>query len=189
MPVFNLAMLLEDSARRHPHLDAVRSGDDRMTYAELDSRACRVADLLIACGVEPGDTVALTCPNLPDFPAVYYGILKAGAVVVPLNILLEPAEIAYHLQDSEADVYICFEGDGELPTGAYGVEAFGRTPGCREMFLITADPAASSPYPGVETLDHALVPQPANFDTVMRRPDDTAVILYTSGTTGKPEGA
>ncbi|WP_227998894.1 long-chain-fatty-acid--CoA ligase [Nocardia australiensis] len=187
--MLNLAMLLEDSARRYPDVDAVRLGGERMTYAELDARANQVANLLVAYGVEPGDAVALSCPNVPEFPAVYYGILKAGAIAVPLNILLKSSEIAYHLADSEAEVYFCFEGVAGLPMSEHGFDAFTDTPGCREMFVITTDPTAPSPHGGVETLDRALAAQPQTFDTVARQPDHTAVILYTSGTTGKPKGA
>ena len=68
--------------------------------------------------------MALSCPNLPYFPIVYYGILKAGAVVVPLNVLLKGREIAYHLGDSEAKAYFCFEGTPELPMGAEGHAGF-----------------------------------------------------------------
>jgi long-chain acyl-CoA synthetase len=71
----------------------------------------------------PGDRVALSCPNLPYFPTVYYGILKAGATVVPLNILLTEREIAYHLDDSAARAYFCIEGTPELPPGAAITEA------------------------------------------------------------------
>ncbi len=182
-------MLLEDTARRYPDDDAVRLGDERLTYAELDARANQVAHLLVARGVEPGDKVALSCPNLPEFVAVYHGILKAGAVVVPLNILLTAPEIAYHLTDSEADMYFCYEGTAELPMSEYGLDGFEDAPGCREMVVITTDPAAPSPYPGIDTLAQALASRPESFDTLVRRPDHTAVVLYTSGTTGKPKGA
>ena len=74
-----------------------------------------MANLLVSIGVEPGDKVALSCPNIPSFPIVYYGILKAGAVVVPLNVLLKAREIAYHLEDCDAKAYFCFEGTPELP--------------------------------------------------------------------------
>ncbi|MFX0578296.1 long-chain-fatty-acid--CoA ligase [Nocardia nepalensis] len=187
--MLNLAVLLEDSARRYPDRDAVVLGAERLTYAELDARANQVAHLLAARGVEPGDKVALSCPNLPEFLIVYYGILKAGAVVVPLNILLRPREIAYHLTDSEADLYFCFEGTPELPMGEYGRAGFQQAPGCRDIILITADPQAPSPYPGNDTLAQAIAARPKTFDTVTRRADDTAVILYTSGTTGRPKGA
>src|SRR6185437_6973949 len=82
-PMLNLAVLLEDSARNDPERVAVAYGPARLTYAELDAKASQVAGALAARGVGPGDRVALSCPKLPYFPIVYYGILKAGATVVP----------------------------------------------------------------------------------------------------------
>jgi long-chain acyl-CoA synthetase len=162
--VLNLSVFLEDSARRVPDRDALVLGDTRLTYAQVDAMANQVANLLVSRGIEPGDKVALSCPNLPFFPVIYYGILKAGAVVVPLNVLLRGREIAYHLGDSEAKAYLDF-------------------------FLITADPAASSPVEGAETLGRALAGQSPVFESVSTAETDTAVILYTSGTTGQPKGA
>ena len=122
--MLNLAVVLEDSARNVPDRDAVVHGRTRLTYAELEAKASQVAAGLAARGIGPGDRVALSCPNLPYFPVVYYGILKAGATVVPLNILLTEREIAYHLEDSAARAYFCFEGTPELPTGQAGRTAF-----------------------------------------------------------------
>ncbi|MFD7445949.1 AMP-binding protein [Streptomyces sp. NPDC059909] len=82
--MLNLAVMLETSARAVPGRTAVVLGDQQLTYAELDAAARRVANLLRSRGIEPGDKVALSCPNLPWFPIVYYGILKAGAVVARL---------------------------------------------------------------------------------------------------------
>jgi long-chain acyl-CoA synthetase len=187
--MLNLSVFLEDSARRYPERAAVVLGAQRLTYAQVNAGANQVANLLRSRGIGPGDKVALSCPNLPYFPVIYYGILKAGAVVVPLNVLLKGREIAYHLADSEATAYLCFQGTPELPMGTEGHAGFGQTPGCEHFFLITADPAAASPIEGVETLGQALAGQSPVFETVLAAETDPAVILYTSGTTGQAKGA
>src|SRR6187397_1030082 len=136
--MFNIAVMLEDSARTVPDREAVVCGPTRLTYAQVDAAANQVANLLVSRGIEPGDKVALSCPNLPYFPIVYYGILKAGATVVPLNVLLKGREVAYHLDDSDAKAYFCFQGTPELPIGAEGHAGFQEAEGCEHFFVITA---------------------------------------------------
>ncbi|MGV3563360.1 MAG: AMP-binding protein, partial [Nocardioides sp.] len=117
MSLLNLASLLEQSAEQYPERDAVVFGDTRLNYATVNTLANQVAGALKERGVGHGDKVALSCPNLPYFSIVYFGILKAGATVVPLNVLLKGREVAYHLSDSDAKAYFCFQGTPELPIG------------------------------------------------------------------------
>jgi long-chain acyl-CoA synthetase len=193
MATLNLAGVIEQHVRLRPDSVAVIFGDQRMTYAALDERANQIAGGLAASGIRRGDHVALLCPNLPYFPAAYFGILKTGATVVPLNVLLKPREIAYHLRDSDAKALMCFEGTPENPIAAAAQAAVAVVPSCRQLILmphednlrdetLAADPDAIS-------LAQLIAGHSEVFETAATLPDDPAVILYTSGTTGQPKGA
>src|SRR6476619_135239 len=119
---FNLAVILSETTHAAPDkLVAVFDGG-RLSYRQLDQASDRLAANLAAAGIEPGDRIALQLPNIPQFLISYFGILKAGAVVVPLNVLLRAREIAYHLKDSDAKAYFCFEGTAELPMARMGYD-------------------------------------------------------------------
>jgi long-chain acyl-CoA synthetase len=185
----NLANILEHTARMMPDRVAITCGPGSLTYAEVDAQATEVAAGLQEMGIAPGDHVALTCPNVPWFPIVYYGILKAGAAVVPLNVLLKPREIAFHLKDSEAKALIAFEGTPDLPIAAMARTACDEAR-CPNFAVIAATPGGASPFPDAPTLQSIVDRDRGRaFETRRRRPDDTAVVLYTSGTTGQPKGA
>src|ERR671910_1771229 len=96
----NLAELLTDTAARSPESTAVKLDALKLSYADLDRASARAAGLLHAKGVGPGDRVGVMLPNVPYFAVVYYGILRAGGVVVPMNVLLKEREVAYYLSDS-----------------------------------------------------------------------------------------
>ena len=167
----NLASIVAESAARTPEAMAVRLGPLELTYAELDDRSARLATLLQERGLARGDRVGVMLANVLEFPASYYGVLRAGGVVVPMNVLLKRREIAFYLEDSGAKLLLAWHGFGEEARA--GAEEAG-------VELIEVEPASFA-----ELLsDREPATELANTDE-----DDTAVILYTSGTTGKPKGA
>ena len=94
----NLATILTETAEKHGDRTALKLDDTELSYALLDEGSARIAGLLKAKGLEPGDRVGLMLPNVPYFPVVYYGILRAGGVVVPMNVLLKEREVAFYLE-------------------------------------------------------------------------------------------
>jgi long-chain acyl-CoA synthetase len=187
--MLNLSVVLEDSARRYPNKDAFIFMDTHLTYAQLNGAANQVANGLKALGIKRGDKVALNCLNLPYFPMVYFGILKTGAVVVPLSVLLKRDEVEYHLNDSEAKACFCFVGTPELRMAEENYAGFQKADNCEHFFVITASPADTSPIAGAKTLGMLMAGRSPIFETEQTGAEDTAVIIYTSGTTGRPKGA
>ena len=188
---FNLAFMLEETSKVFPNNDAILFGPAKYTYKQLHSMVNQVANGLVATGLKAGDTIALSCPNLPFFPLVYYAILKIGAIVVPLNVLLKKDEIKYHLEDSKAKAYFCFIGTPELPMAKEGKTGFDQVKSCKNFVLITPTPDTPVPeeFKGVQTLFGLMKDKSDKFESVSTDATDVAVLLYTSGTTGKAKGA
>jgi long-chain acyl-CoA synthetase len=180
----NVATLLHESAERYPGKAAVAVGDTTMTYAEVHGAAQRFAGALRELGIHQGQHVALLLPNVPHFTIAYYGILAAGAVVVPLNVLLPPDEVAYHLNDSDSVAIVAWEGF--FDSAAAG---FARAESCHHLVIAKADPTDVSAPEGVSNMMALIGGADPYMDFAPTMPDDPAVILYTSGTTGYPKGA
>ena len=167
----NLANMLVAAVERNGAGLALRLDDRAITYDLLDAATARVAGLLAADGIGPGDRVGVMLPNVPHFPIAYYGILRLGGIVVPMNVLLKRREIAYYLSDSQASTLLAWDGfAAEAQAGAAQAGVGCRLVGPGEIVRLMSE---GSPLDEVATVEAT----------------DTAVILYTSGTTGTPKGA
>src|SRR4051812_32813486 len=167
----SLATLLTDTAAEHADRPALKLDDATVSYSMLDEGTARAAALLRERGVEPGDRVGVMLPNVPYFAIAYYGVLRAGAVVVPMNVLLKGREVKFYLSDPEAKLVFAwhdFAEAAEKGASDAGAECILVEPEKFEKLLGEHDPLE---------------------EVAERDGDDTAVILYTSGTTGKPKGA
>ncbi|MDT7674431.1 MAG: long-chain acyl-CoA synthetase, partial [Pseudonocardiales bacterium] len=164
----NLARNLLNTAAKHPDRPAVKLDEQILSYADLLDTSARMAALLRSLGVEPGDRVALQLPNVPAFAIACYGALLAGATVVPMNPLLKAREVEYYLGDSGAKVVVVGE---QMPEAAQQAGAAARAK------VLVVGPMGPSELPD------------ERVELIERDDADPAVILYTSGTTGKPKGA
>jgi long-chain acyl-CoA synthetase len=167
----NLATLLTESAKRQPDRTAIKLDELEISYHQLNGWSASAAAFLREKGVGPGDRVGIMLPNVPQFAVTYYGVLRTGGTVVPMNPLLKGREVRFYLRDPEAKVMFAwheFASAAREGADEAGAEAIIVEPGGFEDLLSSVEP---------------------DFDVVERDPSDTAVILYTSGTTGTPKGA
>ncbi|HEY5820712.1 MAG TPA: long-chain fatty acid--CoA ligase [Propionibacteriaceae bacterium] len=167
----NIANWVADRAASDPGLPAIKQGDTILTYGALEAASSRFATVLRDHGVQPGDRVAMIMPNVAYFPVVYYAILRLGAIVVPLNPLLKAGEVSFAWEDSGAKVAVVFPlfaGEATKAASVTATDVIVTVPGEFEALLAETDPTEG---------------------VVERSAEETAVILYTSGTTGQPKGA
>jgi long-chain acyl-CoA synthetase len=178
----NLAVILEESTKQNPDKVAVIFEQFKLTYGQLNSAANQVANGLRAAGVEAGERVGIMLPNIPQFPIIYFGILKAGCIAVPMNVLLKAPEVEYYLGDSGSSAFFFFDMfAGEAVAGA------ARVPSMKHVIQVSV--TGTEPPAGSVDLSAFMGTQPPTFDTVATKADDTCLLIYTSGTTGHPKGA
>ena len=178
----NLGALLANSAGKHPQCTALIEDARQFCYTDVDRLARRIAFALRELNVRHSDHVALLSPNCSAFTLSYYGILYAGASVVTLNTLQSADELVFQLTNSEATALIV-HGDCQ----AAGLPAFHRVPSCKH--LITIDCGGDTIGNPDAISFEQLVTGSEEAEVFPTMPDDTAVIQYTSGTTGTPKGA
>ena len=173
----SVAAIVKESAIRYADNVAIAFAGEETSYRELWEQVCSFAGALRDLGVGPDAPVAIMLPTVPDFARCYYGVLALGAVVVPIHALLKASEIEHILRDSGAELLLC---DGALlAQGAEGARLAGIP-----VIAVNGDDGTAR-----ATLTQLAVVAEAVDTYVPRNPGDTATILYTSGTTGKPKGA
>lgn len=182
MAVLNIAMLLEHSARVTPDRVFLTGGRERLSFAAVDSEAKKFANVLTSLGVTVGDRVALLMPNTTALVICYYGIAKLGAVPVPLHAASPGPEVAFFLEDSGAAVLVAASACAAAATAG-----FGAVESCHH--LIFDGPGDGAEETEALQLENLLSSAGDDFESYATTPQDVALILYTSGTTGRPKGA
>jgi long-chain acyl-CoA synthetase len=175
----NVSDLVRDAAGRDGDKAAFRYGSTTLTWSEIETRVAAVAAGLSALGVARGDRVAVQLGNTPDFPVVYFGALRAGLVAVPVNTGYTRAELVHCLGDSGAAVLVTTRSGAET---ALSVAA--ELEGLQSVVIADVDTAPA----GATTLDTLLQTAPGLASSVSGG-EDLAVVIYTSGTSGRPKGA
>ena len=198
-----LFQLLDDAARDYPDQTYTVFSDAARSYAQVKETADRIAHFLHARGIRKGDRVAIFLPNLPHYPAIYFGILKAGAVCVTCNPMYTAKELNYQLNDSGARALFCMDHPRFYPTTVSAVQGTdvdlvvvcnvkSYLPWLKGFIggLLGKIPHAEAHAPGHLMFDDVVAaaePVPPSMEI---DPDkDLALIIYTGGTTGVPKGA
>jgi len=173
----NLLRVLEDNLPLRAEKPAIYSGNDFDTFGDIDRKASAIAGAFTERGLEPGEKVGIHLSNVPEFVYTYFGILKAGCQVVPINVMLKPEELAFLAEDSHIRLVV-----SQAPFVDVVTKVKDRIPALKEVFCTGKAPVGTTPF------DVLIYHEPVS-KSIQRAPNDVAVIFYTSGTTGKPKGA
>jgi long-chain acyl-CoA synthetase len=198
-----LYSILDESASNYPDQVYTIFNDATRTYAQVKDTADRIAHFLASRGIQKGDRVAIFLPNLPHYPAIFFGILKAGAVCVTCNPLYTANELNYQLNDAGAKAVFCMDHPEFYPTTVEAIKGTGietvvicgvksYLPPIKAFIggLLGKIPKAGNYQPGHLFFDDAVAgarPQPPDIE--INPSEDLALIIYTGGTTGVPKGA
>ena len=199
-PVFKF---LDDSAKNYPNLPFTIFNGASKTYAQVKDTADRIATFLAGKGIGKGDKVAIFLPNIPQFPEILFGILKAGAVAVNCNPAYTPPELNYQLKNSESKMVFCMDHPLLYPNTVKAIKGTqietiivcnikSYLPKIKAIIggLLGKIPKADKHEPGHLMLDDIVASTQPNLPSISINPEeDTAVMLYTGGTTGVPKGA
>lgn len=177
---FNVSLMLRETAADLPDKPCVALGERTWSYREVDAAADLVAANLQALGLEPGSKIGVQLPNVPQFLFAYFGLVRAGYVMVPLNPLLSAREVTFMLDSSDCEILVT--------TDAVATEAVTGARQAGDIPVYVVETGTGVPTEGVRDFAELLTPRPS-VELAPTEADDTAVIVFTSGTTGDPKGA
>ena len=186
--MLNIAHYLDAAMRRAPDTVAVVHDGVAFSYAHIDGLANRIANGLTRAGLGRGSRIGLCCTNRPEFVASYFGILKIGGCVMSLDFTSTHRDFVKLLEDAQAEALLCVDGLNDNSIAERAVEAAAGIKSCKHVWIIPKDPSGRSPLRGVPSISDLTAGCRSTFVTAAVDPGDVAVVVYTSGTTGRRKG-
>lgn len=188
--MFNLSIALEYNSVRFPKKKAFIQDDKSISFDEFNRITNQLANAILDIGIKPGDKIAIQCPNIIEFPIIYYGILKMGGVIVPLSIFLKKDEILFFLKNSQTKMFFAYQGNKDLQIYKEVSSSIKTYKNLSKLIIIeNNDLERIHPSKLIISYNSFLNNKSELLEFYPSDPSDTAVIIYTSGTTGDPKGA